>query len=99
MLSGHETLTGTGERVLQTGDLVHVGSGDAIRDYTGLLVHLHVLKEVGDFIKRGEAVIVAEGDGGAVELYAPCDGTLLWINAALEDDPRWLFKLRIAPSD
>jgi glycine cleavage system H lipoate-binding protein len=99
MLNPLDTLMPSGERVRKTGSVVRVGAGDAIREYTGPLVSLHVLRETGEFIRRGEAVIVAEGDSGAVELYAPCDGTLLWINAALTGDPCWLFKMRCAEEE
>ena len=96
MLNGKEYLSPTGERVLISGDAAHLGAGDAIQDYTGPILCLHVIKPVGEFVRRGNAVIVSEGAGGAVELYAPCDGTVLWINAAPEGAPRWLVKLRIA---
>jgi glycine cleavage system H lipoate-binding protein len=98
MLNGQEYLSPTGERVLISGDVAHVGAGDAIQDYTGKLLCLHVVKPVGALVRRGDAVIAAEGAGGAVELYAPCDGTIVWTNAAPESAPRWLFKLRIAPA-
>ncbi|MFD2741688.1 hypothetical protein ACFSUD_19205 [Sulfitobacter aestuarii] len=98
MLNGREYLTSTGERVLISGDVAHVGAGDAIQDYTGKLLSLHELKPVGEFVRRGDAVIVAEGEDGAVELYAPCDGTVVWINGAPESAPCWLVKLRIAPA-
>ena len=98
MLKGQEYLTTTGERVLISGDVAHVGAGDAIQDYTGKLLSLHVIKPVGEFVRRGEAFIVAEGAGGAVELYAPCDGTVVWINAAPENAPCWLVKIRMAPA-
>lgn len=98
MLNGREHLSPTGERVLISGDVAHVGPGDAIQDYTGKLLCLHVIKPVGELVRRGDAVIVAEGAGGAVELYAPCDGTVIWISAVPESEPRWLVKLRIAPA-
>ena len=52
MLKGQEYLTTTGERVLISGDVAHVGAGDAIQDYTGKLLSLHVIKPVGEFVRR-----------------------------------------------
>ncbi|MEP1880992.1 MULTISPECIES: hypothetical protein [Alphaproteobacteria] len=98
MLNGQEYLTTTGERVLISGDVAHVGAGDAIQDYTGKLLSVHVIKPVGELVRRDDTLIVAEGEDGAVEFYAPCDGTVVWISAAPERAPRWLVKLRIAPA-
>ncbi|MAY33582.1 MAG: hypothetical protein CMM86_13355 [Rhodovulum sp.] len=95
MLNGQEYLTPTGERVLRSGDLVRIGPGDDIRSYTGKIGYLHTIKSVGEFVQRGEAVIVAEGENGAVELYAPRDGVVVWINAALENAPPWLVTMRL----
>ena len=57
--------------------------GDQRRD-----VHWAATARVGD-------VIVAEGENSAVELYAPRDGVVVWINAALENAPRWLVTMRL----
>lgn len=99
MLKDQEFTTPTGERVLVTGDAVRLGAGETITAYTGPLVYLHVIKNVGDAVQRDEAVIVAEGENGAVELYAPCDGTVVWIDIGLTNLEGWLVEIRTAPAD
>ncbi|MEZ5797914.1 MAG: hypothetical protein R3D63_10800 [Paracoccaceae bacterium] len=99
MLKDQEFTTPTGERVLVTGDAVRLSAGEAIQAYTGALVHLHVIKNVGDAVRIGEAVIVAEGAGGAVELYAPCGGRVVWIDEGLTNAEGWLVEIRTAPAN
>ncbi|QDL91089.1 hypothetical protein FDP22_04380 [Paroceanicella profunda] len=99
MLKDQEFTTPTGERVLFSGNAVRLGAGEAIQAYTGALTHLHVIKNVGDAVLRDEAVIVAEGENGAVELYAPCDGTVVWIDEGLTNLEGWLVEIAPAPAD
>lgn len=62
------------------------------------------LPEIGQEIKKDEAVVVVESVKAASDVYAPIDGTVVEINKALLDDPSlvnqdaqgegWLWKMR-----
>ena len=61
------------------------------------------LPEIGQEIKKDEAVVVVESVKAASDVYAPIDGTVVEINKALLDDPSlvnqdaqgegWLWKM------
>lgn len=86
----------TGERVIATDAFMRVSLSARLRVYTGNLVYLHHIAETGQPVRRGDAVVVVEGYLGAVELYAPCDGQLHWVDEMLTSPFGWLFTIRRA---
>lgn len=83
-----------------------VGITAHAQEALGDLVYVE-LPEVGRKVTRGEACVVVESTKAASDVYAPVDGEIVEINAALADEPQrvnespfeqgWLFRIR--PSD
>ena len=100
----------TGLRYLEThewakldGELVIVGISDHAQDALGDVVFVE-LPEIDAACVAGDEVAVVESVKAASDIYAPITGTIVEINAALEDAPElvneapyaggWFFKIR-----
>ncbi len=87
------------------GDIATVGISDYAQEQLGDVVFVE-LPEVGKGFKQGDEAAVIESVKAAAELYAPVDGEVVEVNAALTDDPAkvnaaamsdgWFLKLRLA---
>ena len=88
-------------------DLVVIGITDFAQEQLGDLVYVE-LPEVGDECSRGDNISVIESVKAASDIYAPIAGTVVEVNAMLEDSPElvnekpyadgWFFKIRISDS-
>ncbi|MBC6676584.1 MAG: glycine cleavage system protein GcvH [Acinetobacter sp.] len=76
----------THEWVRIEGDLVVTGISDHAQDALGDLVYVET-PEVGQQITAGEQAGVVESVKTASDIHAPVSGTVVEINANLEDDP------------
>lgn len=96
--------TDSHEWVRQDSDgTVTVGITFHAQDALGELVYVE-LPEPGRKLKSGEACVVVESTKAASDVYAPVDGEVVAVNAALTDAPQtvnespydkgWLFRLR-----
>ncbi|GAB4347852.1 MAG: glycine cleavage system protein GcvH [Immundisolibacter sp.] len=84
---------------------ITVGITDHAQAQLGDLVYVE-LPAVGDALEAGAACAVVESVKAAADVYAPLDGTVVAVNAALSDAPEqvnqdpygdgWL--LRLAPA-
>ena len=93
----------THEWVRIEGDLVVTGISDHAQDALGDLVYVET-PEVGQQITAGEQAGVVESVKTASDIHAPVSGTVVEINANLEDDPDfvnddpygkgWLYKIK-----
>ena len=93
----------THEWVRIEGDLVVTGISDHAQDALGDLVYVET-PEVGQQITAGEQVGVVESVKTASDIHAPVSGTVVEINANLEDDPDfvnddpygkgWIYKIK-----
>ena len=79
----------THEWVRIEGDLVVTGISDHAQDALGDLVYVET-PEVGQQITAGEQAGVVESVKTASDIHAPVSGTVVEINANLEDDPDFL---------
>ena len=87
------------------GDIATVGISDYAQEQLGDVVFVE-LPGVGKGFKQGDEAAVIESVKAAAELYAPVDGEVVEVNAALTDDPAkvnaaamsdgWFLKLRLA---
>ena len=87
------------------GDIATVGISDYAQEQLGDVVFVE-LPEIGKGFKQGDEAAVIESVKAAAELYAPVDGEVVEVNAALADDPAkvnaaamsdgWFVKLRLA---
>ena len=85
------------------GDLVVTGISDHAQDALGDLVYVET-PEVGQQITAGEQAGVVESVKTASDIHAPVSGTVVEINANLEDDPDfvnddpygkgWIYKIK-----
>lgn len=76
MGSSSEYISATGERVLEDGQVVHVGLSPDMQTGLGTLLHFEPIA-VGARVRCGDHIGVAEGTLTAAEIYAPCDGVIL----------------------
>ena len=93
----------THEWVRIEGDLVVTGISDHAQDALGDLVYVET-PEVGQQITAGEQAGVVESVKTASDIHAPVSGTVVEINANLEDDPdfvnddpygkAWIYKIK-----
>ena len=93
----------THEWVRIEGDLVVTGISDHAQDALGDLVYVET-PEVGQQITAGEQAGVVESVKTAADIDAPVSGTVVEINANLEDDPDfvnddpygkgWIYKIK-----
>ena len=93
----------THEWVRIEGDLVVTGISDHAQDALGDLVYVGT-PEVGQQITAGEQAGVVESVKTASDIHAPVSGTVVEINANLEDDPDfvnddpygkgWIYKIK-----
>ena len=93
----------THEWVRIEGDLVVTGISDHAQDALGDLVYVET-PEVGQQITAGEQAGVVESVKTASDIHAPVSGTVVEINANLEDDPDfvnddpygkgWIYKIK-----
>ena len=93
----------THEWVKIEGDLVITGITDHAQDELGDLVYVET-PEVGSQVTAGEQAGVVESVKTASDIHAPVSGTVVEINAALEDDPDfinddpygkgWIYKIK-----
>ncbi|MFH7809444.1 MULTISPECIES: glycine cleavage system protein GcvH [unclassified Acinetobacter] len=93
----------THEWVRIEGDLVVTGISDHAQDALGDLVYVET-PEVGQQITAGQQAGVVESVKTASDIHAPVSGTVVEINANLEDDPDfvnddpygkgWIYKIK-----
>lgn len=93
----------THEWVRIEGDLVVTGISDHAQDALGDLVYVET-PEVGQQISAGEQAGVVESVKTASDIHAPVSGTVVEVNANLEDDPDfvnddpygkgWIYKIK-----
>jgi len=82
-----------------------VGISDYAQSQLGDVVFVE-LPEVGKVVAKGDEVAVVESVKAASEIYAPADGTVVEVNAALTDNPAlvneaaqgkgWFVKLKLS---
>ncbi len=92
------------EWVRADGEVATVGITDYAQERLGDVVFVE-LPEVGRQVSQGDEAGVIESVKAAAELYAPVDGEVVEVNAALGDDPGlvnsspteegWFLKLRL----
>ena len=93
------------EWVRGTGPVVEVGITDFAQDSLGDIVFV-TLPEVGAAINAGTPCGELESTKSVSDLYAPVDGTVTEVNAALDANPElvnsdpygegWIFKVELA---
>lgn len=93
----------THEWVKIEGDLVITGITDHAQDELGDLVYVET-PEVGSKVTAGEQAGVVESVKTASDIHAPVSGTVVEVNADLEDDPDfvnddpygkgWIYKIK-----
>ena len=93
------------EWVKQDGDVVVVGISDHAQDALGDVVYVE-LPEVGAECQAGDEIAVVESVKAASDIYAPVAGTVVEVNAKLEDSPElvneapyadgWFFKIKVS---
>lgn len=94
------------EWVRDDGDgVVTVGISDFAQEKMTELVYVE-LPEADREIEAGDELAVVESVKSASDIYAPVSGTVIEVNAALEDDPTlvnsapysdgWMFQIRLS---
>jgi glycine cleavage system H protein len=91
----------------QQGDVVVVGISDHAQDALGDVVYVE-LPEVEAECQAGDEIAVVESVKAASDIYAPVTGTVIEVNAMLEDSPElvneapyadgWFFKIKMSDS-
>jgi glycine cleavage system H protein len=86
------------------GDIATVGITNYAQEQLGDVVFIE-LPDVGKTLAKGDEAAVVESVKAAGEIYAPADGEVTEVNAALNDDPSlinsdaqgkgWFVKLRV----
>lgn len=98
----HLQYTDHDEWVETAGDVLVVGITDYAQDQLGELVHVE-LPEEGDTFSEGDVVAEVESVKAVAEIYAPVSGTIVEVNAALENGAeainedayaQWIYKIR-----
>ena len=74
------------EWVMVEGDVATIGVSDHAQELLGDLVYVE-LPEAGDTVAAGDSVGVIESVKAASDTYAPISGTIIEVNADLEDGP------------
>ena len=96
------------EWVRDDGDgVVTIGISDFAQEKMTELVYVE-LPEADRSVAAGEEVAVVESVKSASDIYSPVSGTVIEVNAGLEDDPTlvntdpygdgWLFRIRLSES-
>jgi glycine cleavage system H protein len=95
------------EWIALDGDTATIGITDFAADKLGDVVFAE-LPAAGTTVAAGQVCGEIESTKSVGELYAPLDGEVVEVNAAIEDDPSainsdpfgdgWLVKLRVDPS-
>ena len=85
------------------GDVIVVGISDHAQDALGDVVYVE-LPEVDAQCQAGDEIAVVESVKAASDIYAPVGGTVVEVNAKLEDSPElvneapytdgWFFKIK-----
>jgi glycine cleavage system H protein len=93
------------EWVRLEGDVATVGISNFAQEQLGDVVFVE-LPDVGKTVKQNGDACVVESVKAASEVYAPVDGEIVEVNAALEEDPElvnqsptgegWFMKIRIS---
>ena len=93
------------EWVQLEGDVATVGISNFAQEQLGDVVFVE-LPDVGKTVERNGDACVVESVKAASEVYAPVDGEIVEVNAALEEDPElvnqsptgdgWFMKIRIS---
>jgi glycine cleavage system H protein len=93
------------EWVMVSGDEAVVGISNHAQEQLGDIVFIE-LPDVGKTLVKGKDAAVVESVKAASEIYAPADGTVLEVNAALNDEPGkvnsaaegdgWFFKMKLS---
>ena len=96
------------EWVRVDGDTATVGITDYAQDALGDVVYVE-LPEVGATATAGEAMSEVESTKSVSDIVAPVSGTVVEVNAGLDDDPAvvnadpygsgWIFKVELASAD
>ena len=86
------------------GDVVTIGITDYAQDQLGELVYVE-LPETGAKISAGQEVVVIESVKSAGDIKSPVNGTIIEVNAALDDEPEkvnqdptgegWFYRVRV----
>ncbi|WP_321338444.1 glycine cleavage system protein GcvH [uncultured Cohaesibacter sp.] len=87
------------------GDVATIGITDFAQKQLGDVVFVE-LPDVGKALEKGDEAAVVESVKAASEVYAPIDGEVSEVNAALEEDPAlvnsdaesgaWFLKVKIS---
>ena len=95
------------EWVKQEEDVVVLGISDHAQDALGDVVYVE-LPEVGAACQAGDEIAVVESVKAASDIYAPVAGTIVEVNAMLEDSPElvneapyangWFLKIKMSDS-
>ncbi len=95
------------EWVKQEGNVVVGGISDHAQDALGDVVYVE-LPEVEAECRAGDEIAVVESVKAASDIYAPVAGTVVEVNAKLEDSPElvneapyadgWFFKIKVSGS-
>ena len=103
----HEDLQFTAEHewVRIDGDRAEVGITDYAQEALGDIVYVS-LPNVGDAVEAGQPCGEVESTKSVSDIYAPLSGTVVEVNALLDDAPQsineapyatgWLFKLQLS---
>lgn len=97
--------TSSHEWVEVNGDVATIGISDNAQELLGDLVYVE-LPEVDDDLNMGDALAVVESVKAASDVFAPLSGTIVEINADLEDSPElinesaysagWICKIKMS---
>ena len=108
MYPSHLKYTKDHEWIRVDGGTAEVGITDYAQKQLGDVVYVE-LPDVGRTIKAGEAFGTIESVKAVSELFAPMDGEIVEVNAALKDHPEavngqphntWMIKIKLAsPTD
>lgn len=88
--------------LLEAGQVVKIGITDFAQSELGDIVFIG-LPEVGRIVAAGEAIAVVESVKTASDLFSPVNGTVVAVNADLQDEPElvnqdafanWLFCIK-----
>lgn len=92
------------EYVRVEGNIGYVGITDYAQEQLGDVVYVDMPEE-GDTVTRGEEFGAVESVKAASDLFSPVSGTVLEVNAALDDQPElinhdafgnWIMKVELA---
>ena len=70
---------------IETDGLVRIGIDDFLQHVTGSITRI-MMRESGEFVRRGEKILTLIKDGKQLNLYAPITGTIKSLNTNLHKD-------------